>query len=111
MLCDQGATCGAPLLPDFDVPSGRVADGAGGFITYYGGTAWTRQAHCGAQCTGETKFGEFVANASQVCSEVCYKCDDGGCHTDGQLCPPGQTQFPEPYPGISGYNTNHTEPA
>merc|ERR1712185_34906 len=50
--------------------------------TFYGGWEWFREEQCCQHCMGHN-----------ITS-----------------CPPGMTQFPEPLPGISGYNWGPSEP-
>jgi len=95
--CDEGQFCGGEVAINFTEVSGQIPWGG----DFYGGAAWVARVDCASICSGATV-------------------DDGGPPpptnnqsyglSDGQLCPPGKTQFTETVPGLSGFLANHTYP-
>jgi hypothetical protein len=92
-FCDQ-SDCGDPLMmPNWTDPSGQFPEGAHN-ITYYGGREWIKSVRCGVICAGEDANETFVNST-------------GHYLTSGQLCG-DDTQFPEAFPGVSGFVMNAT---
>lgn len=86
-LFGQQAGCGDPLLmPDTTTPTGYMKWGDK-TIPYYGGEEWIKEVRCGVVFAGESPTETFVNKTTAPPS--------------GLLCD-GQTQFPEPLPGVSG---------
>eukprot|EP01006_Ploeotia_vitrea_P017617 TRINITY_DN48839_c0_g1_i1.p1 TRINITY_DN48839_c0_g1~~TRINITY_DN48839_c0_g1_i1.p1 ORF type:complete len:380 (-),score=25.13 TRINITY_DN48839_c0_g1_i1:1241-2380(-) len=93
-FCDQ-APCGNPLFPpNLTDPSGTFPWGDKR-VTYYGGEAWIKWVRCGVICAGEDAHQTFVNQSQPPSGPFCY----------------GKTQFPEPYPFVSGFLFNSTYPA
>jgi hypothetical protein len=97
--CDQGLQCGAEIQPNMTAESGDIPWGG----KFYGGDDWINQVDCASICSGAT-----VENGPPPPVNASSPTQYG--LSDGQLCPPGVTQFPEVVPGLSGFLANHTYP-
>merc|ERR1712232_929729 len=109
-------------LPRFELPLVKVSDG-----TFPKASEWARnpvpacrlcdQSICGIgiqpNLSEAFKPGYWMGNGTYYGGLKCFHEEQCGQHCAGHnmtSCPPGMTQFPEPLPGISGYNWGPSEP-
>jgi len=90
--------CGPEVPINYTSPGGEIPWGG----TFYGGDAWIAQVDCASIGAGATIEPDGPPPPTDINNSYGL--------SDGQLCPPGKTQFTEVVPGISGFLANHTYP-
>jgi len=97
-ICDTLTMCGQEMSPNMTDASGKLPTGE----TFYGGQKWIDQIECSSLCTGATPVPEHAPPPTNNDTEYGL--------SDGLLCPPGETEYEEVLPGVSGFLANHSFP-